>query len=350
MAKKDPLALSAQDIISIGSSFPEKVFNFDTFDYEQRKMRSKWHPDHGADEDVARIVRALIENGQKLIADGTWPNNVDLRFVDTKTNKQFVFRGSKIHEIDVGKMIISPTKVAFVVDEANTDLFNTAIRAIKSIRYKNAKFNDEFSKFMPKVLYSGTTNIGNVCVFEKPTGYYCLQDVLDELKQPLDPKHVCWIVSSLYNLATFFDVHGICHNGITTTSVFINPTTHPTAHTTMILGGWWYSAQVDKPLVAIPAQLRSILPSEVFDAKIAKTSYDRLAIKALAIKALGDPTMIGSKLLIRKDIPKPMLNWLRSPSLPSAIDEYTKWYSVLEQGFGKRKFTKFEHDLSNLYT
>lgn len=59
--------------------------------------------------------------------------------------------------------------------------------------------------------------------------------------------------------------------------------------------------------------------------------------------------MIGMKLLSRKDIPKPMVSWVRAPSGPEAISEYDGWYQTLKTCFGKRKFIKFDVDVDDIY-
>jgi hypothetical protein len=87
----------------------------------------------------------------------------------------------------------------------------------------------------------------------------------------------------------------------------------------------------------------------VFKEKKAKTSYDRLAIKGVGIGCLGDSTLIGSRLLMDKDIPKPFLTWLRSPSLANAIKEYEGWDKALESSFGKKKFIKLDVNINDVY-
>ena len=117
----------------------------------------------------------------------------------------------------------------------------------------------------------------------------------------------------------------------------------------MLLGGWWYSAKIGADLKAIPAKLIKILPSELLVDKKADSRYDAQAVKAVAIGCLGDLTLVGSKLLFNKDIPNEMVNWIRAPSNSSMLGEYSGWIATLERCYGKRKFTTFDYDISQLY-
>ena len=135
------------------------------------------------------------------------------------------------------------------------------------------------------------------------------------------------------------------YNSILPTTVFIDPQDHAV----YLLGGWWYSTKAGDNVIALPAELMKILPSEVLEDKIAKTTYDRQAVKGVAIGCLGDSTLVGSKLLVNKSIPNAIVNWVRLPSVSSAVDEYQGWYEVLKTCFGKRKFIELNVNIDDVY-
>jgi len=99
----------------------------------------------------------------------------------------------------------------------------------------------------------------------------------------------------------------------------------------------------------LSASLTKILPKKLFNDKKSKAWYDRYAVKALGVRCLGDSTLIGSKLLFDKNIPKEMVNWLRIPPNKSSFEDYKEWIKTLEKIYGKRKFTTFDYDISQLY-
>lgn len=340
------LSLSAEQILQI--KVPEKMFSLESFDDDRRRLYRKWHPDRNPlsiAETVFKHVKELAEKTETKIHEGTWKGKSSITF--TTSNKTYKFQYRTMHEFELGKMYIGTKVLMYVVDKKYEKLFANGISSIKGIKYPSDEFKQEFSRFLPKIkMFEKQTDIGCVVVLEKPVNTVLLQDLIDFMPDnKLDPKHVAWIVSSLYNIATFLDFVGICHNSITTANVFVDPK----MHAVYLFGGWWYSVKDGSKLEALPSEMSKVLPKKVFDEKIAKTVYDRQAIKGLAIRCLGDPSLIGMKLLIRKDIPKTLLNWLRSPSGPNAIKEFDGWYEVLGKSFGKRKFIKFDVDVNNIY-
>jgi len=344
----NPLALSADQILAIPESSPERVFTQADLKLQLRRLSRKWHPDRSAFDTTGKVVahiNKLYAAAEKLLDSGTWKGAAEMRFTNSK-GKTFRFAYRTMHEIEVGKMYVAKGLLMFVVDKKYEDLFDNGIKRIKGIKYP-AKLKDEFERYFPKIKFKDkATDIGLVLILEKPEGAVLLQDLIDYMPdKKIDPKHVAWITSSLYNIATFLDHTGVCHNAIIPTAVFIDPANHAA----FLLGGWWYATKAGEKLKAVPAALLKSLPKEVFDTKTASTMYDRKAVKGVAIACLGDPSMIGMNLLMRTDVPKPMTAWVRAPSGPNAIEEYDGWYQALKKSFGKRKFIELSVDVDDIY-
>jgi len=342
------LNFSAEEILKIDISNPEKLFSLDGFTFELKRLQGKWHPDINSNpkaNDVFVHFMALAETAKVRIQTNSWNGQASLKYT-TKSGKIFRFTYRKFRTFELGRMYIGSRYVLYVIDGENKDLYDNGVRAIKNIKYENSKFEKEFKKLMPNIVRTDETDIGYVVVMNKPKDAVLLQDLIDFLpNKTLPPKHTAWVISSLYNIAMFLNHTGITHNSILPSTIFVNPK----EHTVMLLGGWWYSVKVDTKLKAVPSQLIKILPSELFVDKKANARYDALAIKAVAIGCLGDPTLVGSKLLFNKDIPNEMVNWIRAPSNSSMLEEYSGWITALERCYGKRKFTIFDYDISQLY-
>lgn len=342
------LNFSAEEILQIDINSPEKLFSRDAFDVEFKRLRKKWHTDYNSNpkaKDVFIHLMALAETAQGRIATNTWNGQASLKYTVT-SGKTFRFSYRKFRTFELGRMYIGQKYVIYVIDGENKDLYDNGIKAIKGIKYPNDKFKTEFKKLLPDVVQSEETDIGYVLVIKKPKDAVLLQDLLDFLPDNILPsKHTAWVVSSMYNIAMFFNHIGITHNSILASTIFVNPK----EHTCYLLGGWWYSVKENTKLKAMPSELTKILPAELFADKTSNTSYDRQSIKALAVRCLGDSTLMGSKLLFNKEIPKAMVTWIRTPSKTSAFEEYSGWIKSLENSYGKRKFTEFKYDISQLY-
>lgn len=344
----NPLALSADEIFKIPESNPERLFTQTDLKKQWQRFSRKWHPDRSNFDPSGKVlahIQNIYKEAQKHLDSGTWKGAAEIRFTSGK-GKTFRFAYRTMHEIELGKMYVAKGLLMFVVDKDYEDLFNNGIKRIRSIKYP-PKLKDEFVRYFPKIKFvDKTTDIGLVAILEKPQGTVLLQDLIDYMPDNrIDPKHVAWITSSLYNIATFLDHTGVCHNSIIPTAVFIDPANHAS----ILLGGWWYATKNGEKLKAVPSTLLKTLPNEVFDTKISNTKYDRKAVKGVAIACLGDPTMVGANLLIRKDVPKELTSWVRAPSGPDAIKEYDGWYKALENSFGKRKFIKLNVDVDDIY-
>lgn len=344
------LKLSAAEILKIDQDSPEKLLSMDNYVDEVDRLRLKWHPDRNANplaNDVFIRIMELAMSAKGKIATDTWSGKATLTYTTTVAGKKYRFSYLKFKPFELGKMYIGNEYIAYVVDGENKDLFDNGIKAIKGIKYSETKFKKEFKKLMPEIVQAEESDIGYVLMVKKPKGAVLLEDLLEFLPDNiLPPKHTAWVVSSMYNIAMFFNHIDITHNSILASTVFVNLN----EHTCYLLGGWWYSVKADTKLKAMPSELTKVLPKELFDDKIANTCYDRQSIKAMAVKCLGDPSLIGSKLLFDKDLPKPMVNWIRSASRGTALEEYKGWDKALRNSYGKRKFTKFTTDISQLYS
>ena len=339
--------LSAAEILQIDYNNPEKLFSLDGFLKEFMRLRKKWHPDYNSDpqaNDVFQHLMLLAETAKARIASNTWNGKAALQYTTTD-DKTFRFKYRAMREFELGKMYIGSKHVINVIDSKNKDLYDNGVKAIKAIKYENKKFKSQFQPLLPKIVQASETDIGLVLVVSKPKGAVLLQELLDFLPDnALPPKHTAWVLSSMYNIAMFLNHTGITHNAILASTIFVDPS----EHACYLLGGWWYSVKEGNKLKAVPSELIKVLPKKLFADKIAKTCYDRQAIKSVGINCLGDSSLGGSKLLFQKDLPKQIVNWVRTPSLDSAYEEYDGWIHALEDSYGERKFIEFTTDISQL--
>ena len=343
----DVLKFSADKILAIIE--PEDLFTLDGIKVEFMCLRKSWHPDYSDDpraNDVFDRINKLHKTAITRMENDSWNGPASLQFT-TSNGKTFRFKYRSYRPFELGKMYIGTTTIIYVIDEANKDLYQAGVKAIKDIKYPKERFRKEFKNAFPSLILNEKTDIGYVVVMHKPKGSVLLQDLIEYFPDnKIDPKHVAWIVGALYNITTFLDFICVTHNAILPTTLFVDPK----EHTVAVLGGWWYSVKVGDKIKAVPTELKKILPNEVFDKKIAKSSYDRTAVKGTAIGCLGDPSLVGSRLLLNKDIPKPMLNWLRAPSSDGpAYTEFAGWDETLIKSFGKRKFIKLDVDINDIY-
>ena len=160
---------------------------------------------------------------------------------------------------------------------------------------------DEIKRFLPEIHSELVTADRFVMVIKKTPDMLLLRDVITHFGGKLDPKHVAWVVSRIYNLTCYLKYAGIVHSGISLDSYFISPEFHSGA----LLGDWWYATETGKKLTALPGITASFCPNDVLKAKLADEKIDLEMTRVVGRELLGD--IIGSKLLMDKAIPKALI-------------------------------------------
>ena len=120
----------------------------------------------------------------------------------------------------------------------------------------------------------------------------------------LDPAHAAWIVSRLENLCCVMEYSGVIHGGIALDELFINAGTHEL----YLIGGW--------------------------ENAVKGSGSTDLAMMRRTIKRL-----MGSEI---KNAPKEFIDFLNKTPLPDAYKDFEDWDTVIEKGFGGRRFHKLD--------
>ena len=169
-----------------------------------------------------------------------------------------------------------------------------------------------------------------VSITKSPTTYR-LREVLSYYGT-IDPRHVGWIVSRLLNIACWFQYSEIAHYGLTVDNLYI----HPAAHEIYTYGGWWYSYGLGEKLQAIPRTIIDSGEKSLYEDRWVKMRVNQALARLVGRELCGDVT--GAKLLLDKNIPRPMAEFLIHPASEDAIEDYRRWREVLKKCFGPPKF------------
>jgi hypothetical protein len=339
--------LKAKQILAIPVDQPEKLFTGveELAKKEYRKLAMHWHPDRGADQaaEVLAHVNVLWDLAQKKFKDGAWimPGRITISATDGRT---FEINFQKHHKIELGDMYIGKTIIAYAIDKDNADLYDNGVRFIKNFKYPDTKMNENISRLLPKIKAEVKTIDKHFLIIEKPKNVILLKDLLAYYGGKLDPRHVAWILSRLYNLGCYLKWAKIAHNDIALDTVFIEPSNHAG----YLLGGWWFTANVGEKLKAVPGSLLTHAPAALMRDKVGTTQFDMEMIRLVGRQLLGDQH--GTKLKLDKDLPKPLVEWLRNPSAGDSFHDFKKWKDeILDASFGKRKFHEMKLTEADIY-
>ena len=346
--------LTAEQILAIPKERPDRLFKFDNLKEDRRILHSIWHTDrskHPKAKEVFQHIQALLKVAEEQIENKSWVGNGILTWVHPPTcvgdTRCIRFHYKKAHAFELGKMYVSNNYVVYVIDQQYGKLVDNAIKQLANIKYINDKVKTEFTKYVPTIAKNySNSDIGHVLMFNKTPDQVLLADLLDYMPDnKLPPRHTAWIMSSLLNQACFYITTNLVHNAILPSTIFVSPE----FHSAMPIGGWWYARQDDDKLLSLPGEVINILPSKLLVDKKAKLDYNNRLIRATGIECLGDTTRLGSKLLMDKDIPKPLLTWLRGAPADNAMKDYKGWNGVLDDCWGKRTFVELKIDIEQVY-
>lgn len=341
---KDVSKFSAAEILATSS--PESLFTGDVeiAEQEYRKLSQLWHPDRNPTADgVFAQVNVLYHQALDKLKAGTW-HTPGLFIIKDLSGKKFQVRYLKHHPFELGDLFIGQHLITYLIHKDAADLFQNAKRAIKSFKYANAKMESEMSRYLPQIHAENETEDYHVLVIKKTPDLILLRDLLAHQKGKVDPKHVAWIMSRLYNLACYLKHAGITHNSIGLDSFYVSPQHHSGA----LLGGWWYSTPANSKLIAVPTRTMTYAPHGLTSKKVADFHIDSELIRATGRELLGDGG--GSKLLTDPKIPNALLNWLRVAGTGDAFREYEDWYKVvLKDSFGEHRFVELKVNSSDVY-
>ncbi|MDF2880133.1 MAG: hypothetical protein K0R54_690 [Clostridiaceae bacterium] len=340
--------LSASEILNIKEAGELFSDNINEIKLKYSQLAKQWHPDLNSNSkesnEVMANVNKLYNECVEMIRTGTYkkPGVIKLSGVNGNVNE---IKYHKSHSFELGTMYVGDASVAFIVDKKNSDLVENAKRTINDFKYANENMEKEISRYLPKIKATFETidyKIG--LIIDKTPDVFLLKDIFNYYDERVSPRHVAWILSSLYNLLCYFDYSGISHNAISLETYFISPK----YHSGVLLGGWWYSVNQGEKMIGVPEKIYTIMPPHIKNKKNGSLLTDLESVRMIGRELLGDKN--GTKLVQMNDIPLPLTNWLRgTSSSKSALEEYSKWGKVLEESFGERKFIEMIVNKEELY-
>ena len=340
---------SADEILAFTE--PEQAYTGDPFKAEKELHHYKieWHPDRNKDPRATEVLLHLTNLYDKAVhklKSGIWnQDDSTLLLRDLKDIlKPFKISYYKKHLFELGEIYIGESHVTYLVRREHKDLYDNALRIIKSFKFADKDMEKEMSHYLPQILYSFDTSTHHVLILKKNLDLILLKDLNEYVDGNLDPKHVAWIMSSLYNLTCYFEYAGITHNALSLDTYWVSPE----GHSGVILGGWWYALKKDEILRKLPAKTFNWIPPAIISKRVANIRIDLELIRAMGREMLGGDA--NKVHMVRTcGAPLPLINWVCYSSVGRALKEYQAWTTCLESSFGVRKFTKLEVSVKDVY-
>lgn len=330
-------SISADDLLAIPKDEPERLFTGAvSMKDEFRQLAKLWHPDQNRTDPRAPLVFShltlLHEAAEEKLRRGIWAPPGQLLVTDVD-GKYWRLNYYKRRAFELGDLYYGRKALGFLLGPGQADRVRAAAAAIRGNSFSNDAMRAEMEKYLPSAPTVVAVNDGRtLVVMPKTPDVYLLDDVRKALGGTIDPKHVAWILSSLFNIACYLEYVGTVHNAFLSDAIFVSPE----HHSALLLGGWWYAAKSGAPITHLPTAVYRLAPSTVLRGKRADHQVDRISIRAIGRELLGDATGMS----LKGRVPDPMLTFLRSPPLDSAVKDYGAWRVALESSFGPRRFVE----------
>lgn len=300
-----------------------------------RQLAFEWHPDQSKDPRAAEVFSHLTKLHETAIdkfLKGYW-GALGVSEVQAKNGALSIFKWKARHHFELGEFFVADKFARFFLERDHHRFFRNA--EVVKFYYSSTRMQQEFERYLPKDIETNETKEGRWSwKVAKPKEYILLADVLSHCGGTIEPKHVAWILSSLYNICCYLSHAEISHQDISPKSYFIDPVTH----TGMLLGGWWFHAKIGTNVSRIPKRTFDVMPWALRSMKAAHPGTDLELVR-----------LTGRELLGKADCPKPMRAWLNGIAGEDAQIEYKKWGEVLKESFGARRFTAWNLDSEAIY-
>lgn len=313
-----------------------------------RRLAKEFHPDRNKEPDAARIFAAAndIWEGKRN------PFDTGARFTVLKTDgTQIILRPLAHESIPSGLRFTGKRFVGYEIKQACADQAQAVYGALKAALNGAPQSYFSFGTkaireqcltgpdgFLPRVEDYFAAQGGALFVrLAKEPSYVPLNLVLARAGGKLEPEHVAWILSGLYNAACYMQHTGVVHLGLTLESLYVEPATHRTA----LLGGWEHAVKEGAKPVLVPGWIAEALPRRYRGAKRAELGMTLEIIRALGRTLLGDPN--GTQMI--RDKANPISRFLLGRADGSAIDQYRDWRSATAAHFGGHRFFPMEEAL-----
>lgn len=283
--------LTASEILAARD--PQVVFGSDT-NAGFRQLAKKWHPDINKDPLAGQVMAKLQE----------------LRDLTS---------GKPCHTLTIPSGTAEWSfKQVRIVSENTPGVIPAAVKLMSELRGSS----ESLLKRVPAVLSSTE---GSYTIEKKPEDVP-FAHVFHKYPSGLPSVHVAWIASRLYEtVAHLHSWAGVVQLGLLPESLMLSIESHGV--TAM---DWRFSLKQGERVRVIPGALRHLIPTD----KKATPTTDLKAINELMIQLLGDPSGIGNKLLLKKDIDRRFLDWFRAEPMADPVEYYKAYRKRLEDVFG----------------
>lgn len=313
---------------------------------QYKDLVKQFHPDVNKSPKANEIFQKLNELYSKALKDissNTWEKSNFIK-INKTTGKSLEITFLTELPFELGTCYICNKHIVYLFDKDKKKYKDNMLLILKQIKYKNTDMENEFKRYLPKVLDEFETTEGkHGVVLEKTIDVYPLKKVFEFYNNKIEDRHVAWILSRLNNITCFLKYNNIVHNGINIDNCFISPE----HHAIILYGGWWYATKKEEKMIGTTKEIYDLMPVTAKNNKISNSTTDLESIKYIGRKLLGDTNC--RTLPKTTTAPAPMVEFLIQGSTGDAYKMFGEWDVALNKGYGARKFIPMNVTKKQIY-
>ena len=330
----------------LGSKTYKDIFNKSTEEDNFRLYKEiirEWHPDRFLyrEKELIDLAEEISKKLNRFYSEYKKVSGYSLESIykeklwTSDDNRELRLKYFRERDFELGKIYLGKSFVVYELFSKFDKYFDNYKSMVSGkLIFKDSKMKEEMSKYLPntreevnRVSFRKTKDNSNLIIINKSEDVLSLKDVIDYYREiKIDSKSICWMISSMYNIVCYFQYLNLVHNGISEDNYFISPK----YHSGLILGGFWYSTNINSKMIGCKKEIFDILPFEVKRDKLSNFKSDLESIK-----------LLGRKLIECTDkdtLSEILIDWSNSTVLTDdAIEEYRNWGKVLDKVFGEKR-------------
>lgn len=310
---------------------------------QYKELSMVYHPDKGGTAEQFQQLKLAYESAISAVTNKElWISSKDV--VLSIKDRSFRFHWKYKKETDDGYIFDNEKYVVFVAKKGYEDLSEIAIQNLKYIESKN--FQDsaiaglkKTSRLLPKFYNQFTNTKSGIISFAKPKNVFPLAAVLSEYKNSHDAfgiPHATWMIGRLLNFLCFLNAAEVVHGSISIDDLWVDLDSHEI----YVYGGWQFSRKTGEKFIALPS-----FSSRLIDNHIASIKLSSELVRITALKLYHARY---NEIIMRKDLPKSVIDFLSIPFSGNPIETYKKWEALRDSAW-ERKFVKFEYNSAMIY-
>lgn len=310
-----------------------------------KALAAQWHPDTCHDPQAGAVFAHVVALRDAALCAPKPSATRPRRVFDLEGGRRVAMAPLSGWTTDAGETLVGRKAVTFVFAPGCADLAGRAGAQWAGLRFADAKMKAAFQPLAPiktTALDARLQDGGVVCTVARPAGFVGLLDLLRHLGGAMEPVHVAWLGSGLYNLCAWFQWMGLAHAGLALETVFVNPETHGVA----VLGGWEFATRLGDRPAALPGSTLAAIPRLEAQGEVVDAGTDLVLVREVLRAALGDPFRLKPKV---QGLPDSVASAIAGLPKASAPAEYGAWIAALEEGWGPRRFRVLDVRETDVY-